>query len=339
MAPSITLYTFPPSQNAVRAELALLEKGLAFEKVPVDVLAGEHRQPPLAELTPRGQVPTLVYDAGDGPIVVYESIATIRFLDDLHPEPPLLPPVSEPRWRAQAIMRVEEFQAKLDPCNIFGSVIFGRKSREELQPRIDALVAELARWDAYATGQRFLAGEQFTLADIAVFPLLMHFEALGFDWAARTPALAAYVETCKQRPSVKQSGWARLLRGAVGRARAGAGAGRLTGEPPRGAAQTWRRNSESPQPVRPSRVHSVMPSPMWVVRPSRRLRSGMKPLDLAVDLVASAVLRLHPGDERAGGRGRCPRTSASISTSRIGVTSSPRTITPPWRSLAPAAAG
>jgi glutathione S-transferase len=104
-------------------------------------------------------------------------------------------------------MRIEEFQAKLDAKNIFGSVIFGRQSKAELQPRIDALLAELEHWESYVADQRYLAGEQFTLADIAVFPLLMHFEALGLDYAGRTPALAAYIEACKQRPSVQRSGW------------------------------------------------------------------------------------------------------------------------------------
>ncbi len=209
MDPKITIYVFPPSQNAVRTELALLEKGLEFEKVPVDLFKGEHKQPPLSDVTPRGQVPTLVYDLGEaeGPIVVYESIATIRFLDDMHPEPPLMPPVSEPRRRAEAIMRIEEFQAKLDPSNIFGSVAFAKKGRDELQPRIDALVSELERWNEYVEGRRFLAGDAFTLADIAVFPLLMHFDALGFPWAARTPALADYIEACRARPSVQRSGW------------------------------------------------------------------------------------------------------------------------------------
>jgi len=210
MPPKIILYGVPPSQNAVRPELALLEKGLPFEKVAVDLFSGEHRQPPFSELTPRQQVPTLVYDGGDatdGPIVVYESIATIRFLDDMHPDPPLMPPVTEPRRRAQAIMRIEEFQAKLDPVNVFGSVVFGRMSREALRPRLDALVAEVERWETYVAGQRFLAGDDFTLADIAVFPLLMHFEAIGFDYATRTPALAAYMGQCKERPSVQRSGW------------------------------------------------------------------------------------------------------------------------------------
>ena len=207
MTPSITLYRFGPSQNAVRPEIALHEKGLTFETVEVDLRKGEHHQPPLADVTPRQQVPTLVYKGDGEPIVVYESIATIRFIDDVHPEPALMPAASDIRRRAQAIVRIEEFQAKLDPRNIFGSVLFGRKTREELQPRIDALVAELDRWQGYVRGQRYLAGDQFTLADIAVFPVLMHFEALGFDYATKTPSLAAYVAACKERPSIVATGW------------------------------------------------------------------------------------------------------------------------------------
>ena len=206
MAVKITLYTFAPSQNAVRPELTLLEKGLEFEKIQVDLLKGEHRRPPLSEITPRGQVPTLVYEA-DEKVVVYESIATIRFIDDMHPEPPLLPPTSEPRRRAQALMRIAEFQAKLDPANIFGSVVFGRQDREQLGKRVDNLLAELDHWESYTSSSQFLAGDQFTLADIAVFPLLMHFDALGFPYAKRTPALAAYMDRCKARPSVVASGW------------------------------------------------------------------------------------------------------------------------------------
>ncbi len=207
MAARITLYTFPPSQNAVRPELALLEKGLAFEKVSVDLFGGEAGRQPLSELTPRAQVPTLVYEDGDDELVIYESIAIIRFIDDVYPDGALMPPVSEPRRRAEALMRIEEFQAKLDPRNIFGSVVFGRQGREQLGEGVDSLLAELQRWDAYTQGRTFLAGDPFTLADIAVFPLLMHFEALGYDFPLNTPSLAGYIDRCKDRPSVQTSGW------------------------------------------------------------------------------------------------------------------------------------
>ncbi len=207
MNPKIALYTFAPSQNAVRPELVLLEKGVPFEKVQVDLVGGEHKQPPYGKITPRRQVPTLVYGEGDDAITLYESVAIIQFLDDMLPKPPLMPPVSQPALRAIAWVRIAEFQQKLDPKNVFGSVIFGKQTREQLGARVDALLEELPRWDAYVGDGPFLCGEQFTLADIAVFPLLMHFEALGYDYSKHTPSLSAYMTLCKARPSVVQSGW------------------------------------------------------------------------------------------------------------------------------------
>jgi len=218
MTPKITLYTAGPSQNAVRPEIALLEKGIPFEKVEVDLFRGEHKQPAYGEITPRRQVPTLIYGEGEEAITIYESVAIIQFLDDMHPQPPLMPPVSEPARRAKALMRLAEFQQKLDPKNIFGSVTFGKQTREQLGARVDALLEELPRWDTYVGDGPFLCGEQFTLADIAVFPLLMHFEALGYNYAKHTPSLSAYMDQCKARPSVVRSGWLETF-GAFVRAR------------------------------------------------------------------------------------------------------------------------
>ena len=78
VTPKIILYTVPPSQNAVRPELALLEKGVPFDKVQVDFLGGEHKQPAYGEITPRRQVPTLVYGEGNEAITLYESVAIIH---------------------------------------------------------------------------------------------------------------------------------------------------------------------------------------------------------------------------------------------------------------------
>ncbi|MBT8495147.1 MAG: glutathione S-transferase family protein, partial [Deltaproteobacteria bacterium] len=214
--PDLRFYTFPPSHNAVRTEIALIEKQLDFERIEIDLFSGEHHKPPLTELTPRQQVPTLVLPQPDGTeLVVYESLAIIRLLDDLYPDPPLMPPVSEPARRAAALMRMEEFQAKLDPKNIFGSVVFRGKTRDELGERVDALAEELPRWDGYVGDQTYLAGDQFTLADIAVFPLLMHFEVLGYDYARHTPALAGYITRCKARDSVAKTGWLRRFKSLV----------------------------------------------------------------------------------------------------------------------------
>jgi maleylpyruvate isomerase len=207
MTPKIKLYTASLSQNAVRPELALLEKGIPFERVEVDLLAAEHKRPAYGEITPRRQVPTLVYGEGREAITVYESVAIIQFLDDMHPEPPLMPPVTEPARRATALMRIAEFQQKLVPKSIFASVAFRKQTREQLGEQVDALLEELPRWDAYVGDGQFLCGDQFTLADITVFPLLMHFEALGYDYSKRTPSLSAFMGRCKARASVVKTGW------------------------------------------------------------------------------------------------------------------------------------
>jgi glutathione S-transferase len=207
MTVKITLYTLGFSQNAVRPEIVLLEKGLDFSKVTVDLFNGEHQTEAYGAITPRRQVPALVYGDGDGAISLYESVAITQFLDDMHPEPRLMPSVSLPRMRASALVRIAEFQQKLDPKNIFGSVAFGKQSREQLGERVDALLDELPRWGAYVGDGPFLCGDQFTLADVAVFPLLLLLEALGYDYAKHTPALAAYLDQCKSRPSVVETNW------------------------------------------------------------------------------------------------------------------------------------
>ncbi|MCA9564362.1 MAG: glutathione S-transferase domain-containing protein, partial [Myxococcales bacterium] len=126
------------------------------------------------------------------------------------PEPPLMP--SEIADRAVAHMRIAEFQQKLDPKNIFGSVVFGKKSREDIADRVAALEEELPRWDKYLEGRDYLANE-FSLADIAVLPGLIHSELLGYPYHDKTPNLAAYLKRLKARPSVAESPFLRAVGG------------------------------------------------------------------------------------------------------------------------------
>ena len=207
MSTPITLYTHPISSNAVRTDVVLREKGLSFDKVTVDLFQGEHKKPPLIDLNPRGQVPTLVHGAGDEAVVVYESVATMRFLEELYPTPALMPPASNVKARALSLVRLEQFQSKLDPCNIFGSVVFRKQGRDELGARLDNLLSELGRWNDAVGPSGYLIGDTMTLPDIAIFPVLVQVEAIGYDFAARAPALAKYLAQMKQRPSVVATGW------------------------------------------------------------------------------------------------------------------------------------
>jgi maleylpyruvate isomerase len=85
----LKLYSYFRSSAAYRVRIALNLKGLEYEYVPVHLLrdGGEQLKPEYRALNPDGIVPTLV----DGDIVLTQSLAIIDYLEETHPEPPLLP--------------------------------------------------------------------------------------------------------------------------------------------------------------------------------------------------------------------------------------------------------
>lgn len=95
------LYTYFRSSAAYRVRIALNLKGLAYDAAPVHLLreGGEQRRPDYLALNPAGLVPTLVDDGQ----VLTQSLAIIEYLDETHPERPLLPDSAAARARVRAI--------------------------------------------------------------------------------------------------------------------------------------------------------------------------------------------------------------------------------------------
>ena len=83
------LYSYFRSSAAYRVRIALNLKGLDYEYAPVHLLrdGGQQLKPEYRELNPDGIVPTLI----DGDNVLNQSLAIIEYLEETHPEPPLLP--------------------------------------------------------------------------------------------------------------------------------------------------------------------------------------------------------------------------------------------------------
>lgn len=86
----LKLYHYAPSPNSRRVWVALLEKELEFELVPID-LNGEQLQPAFLALNPFHHVPVLV----DNGFKVVESLAILDYLDVKYPTPALLPTNAE----------------------------------------------------------------------------------------------------------------------------------------------------------------------------------------------------------------------------------------------------
>jgi len=93
------LYSYFRSSAAYRARIALHLKGLAFDYVPVHLRKGEQDAQAYRALNRQALVPTLI----DGDTAVTQSLAIIEYLDELHPEPPLLPSTPAARARVRAI--------------------------------------------------------------------------------------------------------------------------------------------------------------------------------------------------------------------------------------------
>src|SRR4029450_296482 len=95
----MNLYPFFRSSAAFRVRIALNLKGLQYESVPKQFARNEHRAPDYLELNPQGLIPALDVDG----VVLSQSLAIIEYLNDRHPEPPLLPADAIDRARVRSM--------------------------------------------------------------------------------------------------------------------------------------------------------------------------------------------------------------------------------------------
>lgn len=193
-----TLHTHPMSTFAQRVHIALTEKGVSWEHQTVDMVAGAHRGPEHLELHPYGKVPALV----DGGLTIYESTAILEYLEELHPDPALLPPSPADRARVRQFIKAGD--------NYFvdhvGTIIFPKRFMPEEKWRKEAMAkasAKIAKHytvlDAALEGKDYLVADRFTLAEVAYAPMMLF--APLFD-VELPPNVARWAAALVARPSV-----------------------------------------------------------------------------------------------------------------------------------------
>jgi maleylacetoacetate isomerase len=94
------LFTYWRSLATFRVRIALNLKGLKYESVYIDLDAGDQQQSNYKTVNPQMVIPSLVEDDGN---VLYQSMAIMEYLDEVYPEPPLLPADAKGRARVRAL--------------------------------------------------------------------------------------------------------------------------------------------------------------------------------------------------------------------------------------------
>ncbi len=197
------VYDFPFAPNPRKLRVYLAEKGIEIPLVEVDLVNGEHRQPEFLAKNPLGALPVLELDDGS---VLTESLAIIEYLEELHPEPPMIG--ADPLARA----RVRELERAIDSsllgrvARIFHntrSVLPGAPVIPEVADRARATLPEvLAVIDARVGDRSFAAGEHPSIADCTLFAAFKMAEMGGFPLEGG-PNLKRWYEAFSQRPSAR----------------------------------------------------------------------------------------------------------------------------------------
>lgn len=198
-SPALQLYT-DSSPNGFKASIALEELGVAYQLHHVRIDQGEHRSPAFLQLNPHGRIPALVDTARD--VTLFESAAILLYLGETDER--LLPRSHHGRW--ETITWLIFHAASVGP--VLGQrVHFEHFSKERYLPAIERYRelgdAALATLDQRLNGRDWLAGGQYSIADIANFAWLHVADVIDMDFSHHRH-LHAWYQRVAQRPAVQR---------------------------------------------------------------------------------------------------------------------------------------
>jgi len=168
----VKLYTYFRSSAAYRARIALNLEGLAPEMIPVHLQkeGGLNRKPAYRAGNPQMRLPALELDSGE---VLIQSLAIIEYLDELHPQPPLLP--RDPLARAKVRALAQVIACDIHPLNNTAPLRYLKHQLGQEQAKIDAwyhhwILEGFDALEALLGPGPYAFGSEVTLADVCLVP-------------------------------------------------------------------------------------------------------------------------------------------------------------------------
>ncbi len=190
--------------NSYRVRMFMAEKGVEVPLVRIDFGKMEHKAPEFLRMNSLGQIPVLMLDDG---AVITESIAICRYLEELHPKPPLFGANAVEKARVEMWSRRVELEifATIGNVALHSDEFF--KNRLVQFPAFAetqrAAVPQKWAWldREIADGRRFITGDNFSMADIVGAVSSWLCEVFGMEIPSALSNVRRWDERVRARPS------------------------------------------------------------------------------------------------------------------------------------------
>jgi RNA polymerase-associated protein len=183
----MTLYSGTTCPFSQRCRIVLFEKGMDFQVIDVDL---QNKPEDLAIINPHNQVPVLV----ERDLVLFESNIINEYIDERFPHPQMMP--ADPVMRARARLFLYQFEqelfAHIAPI-VSGNQKTADKARGIIRDNLTQLVPIFAK-------QKYMLGDEFSMLDVAIAPLLWRLDHLGIELPKQAAPLLKYAERIFSRP-------------------------------------------------------------------------------------------------------------------------------------------
>lgn len=175
------LYSGTSCPYSHRCRIVLFEKGMDFEVIDVDLM---NKSEDVATINPYGKVPVLV----ERELVLYEANIINEYIDERFPHPQLMPPDPVMRGRARLFLHRFEHEIYSQIAVIEHGLV---KSADKARVVIRDNLTQLAQ---ILSNQKFLLGDEFSMLDVAIAPLLWRLDHYGIQMGKDATPLMKYAE-------------------------------------------------------------------------------------------------------------------------------------------------